>query len=122
MPPEDPMEPLLPNCGALPPQFHTVSSTRAPFGPAVVRVVPPTCMILVLSAGKGTPLMKALVSCEALKKDCPWAFICLKRFSAVVSRPPGVTLPHEQLNCAGELLLSLAMAEMILSKLAVTGA
>src|SRR2546423_525657 len=35
-----------------PPQFQTVSETNAPAGPVVDKVVPPTCVMLVLSEGK----------------------------------------------------------------------
>lgn len=35
-------------------QFQTVSETYEPPGPVVVRVVPPTCVMFVLSAGNGT--------------------------------------------------------------------
>ena len=47
-----------------------------PPGPVVLKVVPPTWVMFVLSDGNGTPPVKASESPLALKNDWPCAAIC----------------------------------------------
>src|SRR5262249_39674764 len=101
------MPPLLPTYLPLTrPQFQTVSDDHAPPGPVVDKVVPPTCVMLVLSEGKGIELVKASESPDALKNDCPCADICLKICSEVGSGPPP---PQEQLICLARLSFAMRL-------------
>ena len=90
-------------------RFHAVSDDHGPPADDVLKVVPPTCVMLVLSEGNGTPLVNASPSPEALKNDCPCADICLKIFSEALSRPPGKFAPHEQPICRAKFTVSFAM-------------
>src|ERR1035441_195648 len=70
------------------PQFQTFSDCQAPPGPVVDNVVPPTCMMYGLSAGKGIGPVNASESPQALKKDWPCAAICRKIWSPAGSGGP----------------------------------
>src|SRR5437016_12935301 len=95
------MPPLLPvDLPLLKPQFHTTSPDHAPPEPVVLNVVPPTCVMLVLSEGNGMAPENASESPDALKNDCPCAIICLKICSDVGSAGPP---PQEQLICLARL-------------------
>src|SRR5882724_5795683 len=102
------MPPLLPVYLPLfDPQFQTVSDDHEPPAPVVVNVVPPTCVIFVLSDGNGIEPEKASESPDALKNDWPCAAICLKICSDVASGEPP---PHEQLICLAELSLAMRLS------------
>src|SRR5665647_826557 len=69
----------------------------------MVKVVPPTCVMLGLLEGEPSKLelstcpgVNASLSPEALKNDCPCAAICLKMVSVVELGPP--LQPQEQLK------------------------
>src|SRR2546425_422288 len=101
------MPPLLPvHLPRTRPQFQTVSDEYDAPAP-VVNVVPPTCVMFVLSDGKGIALVKASESPEALKNDCPCIAIWIKACSAVGLGPPP---PHEQLSCFAKLSLAIRLS------------
>src|SRR5690348_11421925 len=99
------MPPLLPTYFPwFNPQFQAVSDTYEPPGPVVVRVVPPTCVIFVLSDGNGMRPVKASESPVALKNECPWGAIGKK---SCYGDGSGLPPPQEQPICLA--MLSFAM-------------
>src|ERR1051325_2301524 len=100
------MPPLLPvHLPRTRPQFHTVSDEYDDPAP-VVNVVPPTCVMFVLSDGNGIALVKASESPDALKNDWPCRAIWINACSAVGLGPPP---PHEQLSCRDRLSLAIRL-------------